>query len=294
MVLDDRGRVVWGTADDGANHTSARFSADRRWIYAVNDGEVKRFAVDGSESVTDDPGGYHHDLLPLPGGRLLAIARTDGVYQDTAIQYDRLLRFEADGTSTVLFDVLENLRLLPPVNPNRVAIGADITHANALAYDEATGDVLLGIAGLSAIARLSSETGEVRWILGPHGTPDPSAPLGVLLQHQMLFTPDGIAIFVNSATDSECAQIVDYSFDHGTGRVELAKVYRPDQCIETLALGGLAEAGEDRRAISWSTAGTLDVIDQDGHQLSRIYLPLGVAFGYVDWNDSLYPVDEGG
>ena len=294
VLLDDRGRVIWGTTAGGANHTSARFSADQRWIYTVSDDAMQRFAVDGSETVTDDTEHFHHDLLPLPDGRLLAIARTDGVYQDTDIQYDRLLRYELDGTPTVLFDVLENLNLLPPVNPEKVVTGADITHANALAYDEPTGDVLLGVAGLGAIVRLASETGEVRWILGPYGSPAPSAPVEVTLQHQMLFTPDGIAVFANNSLDYPCGQIIDYTFDDRTGHVEVAKMHRPELCIETLALGGLTDADEGRRAISWSTAGMLDVIDSDGNQLSRIYAPLGLGFGYLDWTDSLYPVNEDG
>jgi hypothetical protein len=71
-------------------------------------------------------------------------------------------------------------------------------------------------------------------------------------------------------------------------------MHRPELCIETLALGGLTDADEGRRAISWSTAGMLDVIDSDGNQLSRIYAPLGLGFGYLDWTDSLYPVNEDG
>lgn len=35
----------------------------------------------------------------------------------------------------------------------------------------------------------------------------------------------------------------------------------------------------------------IDVVDADDQRVSRISAPLGIGFGYVDWTDSLYPVE---
>lgn len=292
LILDERGRIVWAVATPRrALSTSAKLSPDGRTVYIVAGGDLLTVGLAGDRYEEHALTGLHHDLAPMPDGAVLVIDKVATTHEGESVTCDRVLRIEDDGTSTVVWDAYPQLDTLPESSGEAVDGVRELTHGNSIRYDEATGDALLSLARMRSLVRFSVASGENRWVLGPYGGPQPAAPEDVLLQHQVMFTADGVALFANYAKDYACSEIVDYATEDAGAHFHVSRRYQPEECMESAALGGLDDAGEGRRVIAWSTAGVIDVIDADDQRVSRISAPLGIGFGYVDWTDSLYPME---
>jgi hypothetical protein len=290
VIFDDRGRVVWGIGlTGGVPSTSAKLSADRRTLYAVAAGNLHVIDMDGEGYERVEYGSMHHDIEPLPDGSLLLIEKLNHELDGEAVTADRVVRSWPDGTSVEVWDAFSQLPTLPPSDGKEVDGARELTHANSLRYDVATGDVLVSLARMRAIVRFSLETGENRWVMSKFSGPEPAAPFDVLLQHQMFFTEQGIAMFANYTNEGGCARVLDYTAVDDAARFILGHDYNPAECMQSATLGGLADAGGGRRMITWSTAGVIDIVGAGDERLSRLSAPLGVGFGYGQWEDSLLP-----
>lgn len=292
VIFDDRGRAVWAVAlpsDQPA--TSAKLSSDRSTLFVITGAEIWAYSLAGDSVRQSILGDLHHDCEPIPGGGVLVIQRVLRSLGEESVTADRVLLLEPDETSRVVWDSIEHLDELPPPIGEPVDGVRELTHANSIRFDEPTGDVLLSLARMGAILAFSLETGEHRWVISPFGGPLPATPEPVLLSHQAVFTETGIAVFANYTKGESCSRVLDFSTDDEAMTFSTSNTYSDPDCLESVALGGLADAGLGRRLISWSTAGVLDVIDADDQRLARIAAPLGVGFGYAAWHDSLYPVE---
>ena len=140
---------------------------------------------------------FHHDVVELPTGNLLALSSevrsfehfpTSAADRDEPtttrdVAGDTIVEFQRDGA------IVREWKLLDLFDPYRVGYGslgggywratyarlmeapnlADWAHTNALVYDEQDDAIIAALRYQDAVVKLDAATGEIRWILGPPG-----------------------------------------------------------------------------------------------------------------------------
>jgi len=140
---------------------------------------------------------FHHDVVELPSGNLLAVSSEVRSYDDfptsTAdpnaptttreLAGDTIVEFERDGA------IVRQWKLLDLFDPYRIGYGslgggywratyeqlveepdlADWAHTNALVYDAQDDAIVASLRYQDAVVKIDAQTGEIQWILGPPG-----------------------------------------------------------------------------------------------------------------------------
>ena len=140
---------------------------------------------------------FHHDVVELPSGNLLALSTEVRSYENfptstedanapTAprnLAGDTIVEFQRDGI------IVREWKLLDLFDPKRVGYGslaggywratyaelmedpdvADWAHTNALVYDEQDDAIVASLRFQDAVVKIDAETSQIRWILGPRG-----------------------------------------------------------------------------------------------------------------------------
>ena len=139
---------------------------------------------------------FHHDVVELPSGNLLALSSEVRSYEDfptsaedpraptttRELAADTIVEFQRDGA------IVRQWKLLDLFDPYRVGYGslgggywratyeqlmeepdlADWAHTNALVYDAQDDAIIASLRYQDAVVKIDAETSEIRWILGPH------------------------------------------------------------------------------------------------------------------------------
>ncbi len=141
-------------------------------------------------SVVPLPGGvpvatrqFHHDVQSLPNGDLLTLTRNDRFVNDfpssdtdpnapsgtAEVRYDEVIEFTPDGIIVGRWSMLDLL------DPTRIGYGVvqptephDWSHGNAVVYDPRDDSLIVSLREQDAVVKFSQETGELKWIIGPH------------------------------------------------------------------------------------------------------------------------------
>ena len=199
LVVDREGEVVW-YLQPPSNGTARQL--DNGLIQANGlDGEVDVFGNPVASILFPD--NQHHDYIQMPTlpgeeDRFLAITSANvdvddypysadqedlAFYVDpngpattstVNVRYDNIVEFHRDGT------MLQTWNLLDMLKPTRVGFfdgghdnlgprGADWGHSNSVWYHEADDSIIVCVRQQDAIIKFSRATGQLRWILGPHG-----------------------------------------------------------------------------------------------------------------------------
>jgi hypothetical protein len=293
VIVDDDGRVVWATQNPGGELcTAVRFSRDGRRLLANFGSGVVSHPLDGSAPTTFPRQGAHHDFIELPNGNIAMIVEDERVLDGVTYTSDAVYEIDERGRKTELWNLWDRLDELG------LTIGGgvdwdetDIAHANALAYDEASDELVIGLPAMQATVRFSVDTGDARWIVGPDGGVQFSLP-GLdtwQLQHQIALTDDGYYIFVNRIRDEDCSLVYRVQLDEESRTATAVDHFGEDTCYSTFALGGLGWVDDDVLGVSWSASGMLEQRRTDGEVLWALGAPLGSAFGYADFRATLNP-----
>jgi arylsulfate sulfotransferase len=126
------------------------------------------------------PGGFHHDILPLPNGHVIVLVdcwqpfdNLAGYTGTTTVQGDGVIDLDENWNPVWAwnsFDHLDVNRHLEPVITNGVL---DWTHSNALVYSPTDGNILVSMRHQSWVLKLDynngAGTGNVLWHLGYQG-----------------------------------------------------------------------------------------------------------------------------
>ena len=111
------------------------------------------------------PGGFHHGLIELPSGNFLAATSQDDLemLMDAVVEIDR-----ETGDIVWTFDLSDVLDSTD--GSSMLYKETDWSHMNSLAYDEATGSVIMSNRAINAVVSIDKETKTIHWILGdPEG-----------------------------------------------------------------------------------------------------------------------------
>lgn len=191
MVLDRRGRVVWGRRTSSDRITMhARIALDGRSMLLDDNSywgrfdqgvtsSVTRMTLDGAVLETWDTPGLHHDFVDLPDGTLV-YGSYQGFYSN-----ELLVEIAPDRSTTVLLDCEAWLAT--------EGLSREWCGSNTVTYRESTNKLLWSMFSFETILEIDRDSGHVdRWfgnLPGSYAFDPPSA--GFWYQHGGYWTDEG-------------------------------------------------------------------------------------------------------
>jgi len=303
VILDADGEVVWWyTPESLSDHTvipTTALSQDGRSMVYLASGILEeeegsrragpgRVRLDGTSEELVHANQSHHAMVELSDGTFAVLERDARVMDGEEIEGDRIVERRPDGTDTIVFSVWDHLSFDPTVLPEGAL---DWTHANALDITDEEDAYYMSLCNLDSIIKVDRASGDILWQLGGAESeislPDGGRDLfdG---QHQFEFTSDGVVVFDNGTGGDLQSRVVEYALDVEAGTAEFVWEYSPDPALFVYMLGDVARLPSGNTLVVWSTSGLLEEVTPAGEPVLEVSTPLGVAFGYARWTDSLY------
>ncbi len=279
-VVDRAGRVcwfhevgqdalAWGSVPDPSSATVVallqHFSSEDQ------PSTVERYGLrDGATLSVTEVTRAHHDLEPLPGGRVAYLVedarpwyseeRSDWI----VVIGDAIEIVELDGSVSTLmstWDWRDPQDLPLPMNDG-YGPGIDWTHANALRYRPETDSLLVSLRDLHVLIEVDVNTGAVLDEYGEtergYVTADDSLPLSE--QHDASFTRDGTLLMVSTPRNDDGQPgrqtlAVEYALDEETR--ELVEVWSFGEGLGLFSdtRGGARRLPEGNTLIWWNDPG---------------------------------------
>lgn len=287
VLLDADGGLIWGATTANEMPTRARFRRDGSGVLIVGS-RVESIGFDGSRQVWDIPA--HHDVIETPEG-IVATLSQEPVLDEigSAIDVtDRIIEILPDGRPREVYSLARNLDALglTPGEPRRE--GFDLTHANSIAYDEATGTYVVGLASLPAVIAVNRFDGTLRGMVDARGRAGTPLQMDeqLTLTHEIALVDGGFTWFTNDTEAVDCAGIVKVEWDFANGPARGSFALRPRSCEHTFMLGGALPVGTGTLA-TWSTSGKSVFYESDETATWAAIAPFGNGLGYADWVPSL-------
>ncbi len=309
LIIDADGDVVWWHEPDvdKPKIVRSRLSRDGRAVILQLDGDERvgdnvgeipsrflRIGLDGTIEQEFELQGTHHDFLERPDGVLAFIVtqerQPDGwaspALADAIVEIDPSV---GDGsTQKVVWSAWDTWDF---AEPNWDVEGTwDLTHCNAIDWDEATGTYAVSAYALGAIFRVDAETGEIVDEIGGQFSDYKLAsgePLPFEITHQFQFLGDRLLLFDNGTTENTTSRALELDLDPGTGTAEITWQYVSDPVLYVPALGDVDRLADGNTFVTWSTAGQIDLVTPDGEVEWRLNMGLGAGFGYTTFVEEL-------
>ena len=167
------------------------------------------------------------------------------------------------------FDHLEVTSFEQPVpgQPN-----VNWTHGNAIALDS-DGNLLISFRNLSEIAKIDTQTGEVRWHLGGvHNEFAFEGPVSLPFarQHGVRLAERGELVLLDNLGDPAGSRTLRYVVDETARKARLAAVYRPDAPVIAQVGGTTQPLRGGRTLVSYGSGGRVEEYDSAGRVVWRI------------------------
>jgi hypothetical protein len=301
IILDNRGNIVWWYEEDPTWVPSgARLSKDRQWVIYTNqpqativdEGELVKVSIDGATVERWTVPGCHHDFAEMPDGSIVVLSQDTRELEGTEVVGDRLLQVEADGTQTEVWNIFDDW----PEAGLRANIEDDSTnwsHGNAIDYHEDTDSWFMSFRNFGAIVKVNRSTRGVEWVLGGALSDytisdDPNGQFVKEHQFEVFEDESGIVVFDDRDAQQGWSRAVEYSLDSGSNEARQVWEYKTDPLIQSVVLGDVDRLENGNTIVMFSTAGQLDVVNDQGQVLWRLNTDLGNAMGYFERVDSLY------
>ncbi len=299
VIVDADGDPVWWYASVNETYLVSRalLAHDRESMlylgtYSGNpeDANTQRFVVrvsiDGSEVVSTQVVGAHHDMTELPDGTV-AVIRGERDDCDVGDKVGaQIIELDADGNESLIWSVWDHFEC--------VAEEAEVggwTHGNALDYAPDEDAYYLGMRNFHTIVKVDRSTGELLWAMGGPKSDfvdgEGSADLFVH-QHQFDVLDGSILVFDNGSEDAMVSRAVEYSFDESAMEVDPIWSHSTDPPLFVYSLGDANRLPSGNTLITWTTAGQLDEVTPEGELVWQAKTPLGAGIGYTTWLESLY------
>ena len=210
VIVDDRGEVIWYYRNNFGAQRPRRLSNGnlvfiggrsriveidmlgnvvRRW-------HARRVAEVPEGSIPVETDTFHHEVVELPWGNLLALSSEARVLSDyptsdtdpdasrtaSTVIGDVAVEFDTDGS------VVRRWSLLDALDPYRIGLDSlegdywsaeyedmaaaaplrDWSHSNSVTYDPGDDSIIVSARYQDAVIKLDRESGDVVWILGTH------------------------------------------------------------------------------------------------------------------------------
>ena len=300
VVLDPDGDIVWWhqpqVHPEGAI-SRLRLSRDRTTLmYLATVGlqildhdvgqRLLRVQWDGTELAPLQTPDAHHDFVELPDGSMGFIVYDSREVYGDLVHGDRIVEYRPNGTEVEVFTVWDHFAY----DPDSVAHPAlGWTHANALHHDEAEDAYYLSLHNLDTVLKIDRSSGDLLWQLG--GDASDFATDGPLFQRQHQIHPlenGNLLLFANGMTELQNSRAVEIALDEQDWTAEVTWEHEAEPSLYVYSFGDIQRLPAGATAITWSTSGRIDQVTPDHDVAAELLLPLGYAFGYSEWFETLY------
>ncbi|PRP91409.1 Arylsulfotransferase (ASST) [Enhygromyxa salina] len=234
--------------------------------------------------------GFHHDILELPSGNLVALSFSfrdidygpEGVLP---VAGDLIVEFTPAGEVVWLWDSFDHLEVnrrvedfwgsFVIVNPETGVEHHDWTHANGLVYEPSRDELLVSLRHQDWILALDHATGQIRWRLGPEGDFGLSAGTWFWHQHSPQWQPDGSLLLYDNGigapelpVEEARSRVVRYELD--TASMSAAQVWQDDAAPFLSTVAGDADRSSGGHVLALDSLIALDPLDPFGGAYMRI------------------------
>ncbi len=251
---------------------------------------VVRVSLDGTEVDTVTLEGCHHDFVELPSGNVAAVVSDVREVDGEQVEGDRIVELDWTGAEQGSWSTWDHIEY----DPADITADDDPgwTHANALDHDPADDSYTLSLRNLDAILHIDRPTGEILWQLGGVDSGFEAA-LNVLplfqRQHQFQRLDSSILVFDNGTVDAMRSRAVEYALDEGNMTAQQIWTHVDDPPLFSIGFGDVTRLPSDHTLVTWSSAGQIDEVTEDGVLVWRMNAAMGAGFGYTAWTAA--PVD---
>ena len=312
VIINPQGKIVWYYDDPETEyeHYRARLARDGTGVIynatemtpdPVMDSEIVKVSFDGRERTSIPIPHLAHDFVEHADGTIGALVLHDYVVDGRMIRGNRIIEVDPDGNETEIWASANCFD--PDLDPgDEMDIGDALgwTFTNALDFvasggSDGSGVYYVSARNLSTIARVDRATGRCDWTFGSTA----SATIGFdiaadvfLHEHQFKVfeknCPTGAAfrecrILVmdneGSVTGQE-SRLLEYSLDFETGVATQVWSYMSDPPAYTWVLGEVERYSNGDTFVNWSTAGSMERVNESGELLWKLRSKLGTAFGF--------------
>jgi hypothetical protein len=151
----------------------------------------------------------------------------------------------------------------------------------------------MSFRNFGAIVKVNRSTRGVEWVLGGALSDytisdDPNGQFVKEHQFEVFEDESGIVVFDDRDAQQGWSRAVEYSLDSGSNEARQVWEYKTDPLIQSVVLGDVDRLENGNTIVMFSTAGQLDVVNDQGQVLWRLNTDLGNAMGYFERVDSLY------
>lgn len=295
--IDTDGNIVWYHLEDrGYLVQRARLSVDGQsvlydavWIHDEADyGEIVRVSLDGTVVQSYPVPRHSHDFVELPDGTICAVYYDIREFDTGTVFGDAILELAPDGSTRTVWSAFDTYDPVTDTSP--FTIDRSWTHVNAMHYDVDDDALYVNFRNFSSLLKIDRQSGEVLWTLGGYhddytwaeGTERPDG------QHGFEFvTPGELLLFNNGPEDARASHAMAYEIDQEARTIREVWSYHHDPELYVYALGDVERRQDGGTRVTWSTAGTIDQLDNEGQLEWSLSIGFGIIFGYSGWYPAL-------
>lgn len=283
LVVDGEGRTVAWSAASKPHTTSASWDGTAIWYNVVNvPSELWRVPLDGGAvQVLEVPDAHHEFVLleesVLPGGGVAYLRTVEQLVEGENVFGDQLVFRGLDGSERVVWDAFETEIVERHEGWDSLPGGADWTHANGIARDDARGTWLISLYWLGTVLEVDEASGQVVRRLEGATAIDPFGP-----QHAPEATEGGLLLFDNQLLDGH-SRVVSLDWE---GRVLWE--WSPEPAVTTLVLGDIDRLPDGRTLTAWGTDRAVIGLDSAGEEAFRVRMEERFVVGQPESRASLY------
>lgn len=226
---------------------------------------------------------FDHDLTVRPDGSVALLQTIEGPQNALA---DSILEVSADGSTRQVWNAWDALY------EDGEPLGSyyNWTHANALVHLPEEDAYLIHLREPGSTLKIDAQSGTQIWAL--NGRFNDFEPVGAYrppgMQHGVAPTATGFLVFDNNPLDQD-SQVRALAVDEQAMTVQDEWSAQHEPAVYIYALGDVADQGEGRTMVSWSTGGELQQLDAAHQEVWRLNTEISFITGYLSHFDGFYP-----
>ena len=303
VFVDERGRSVWAYPPEDDAHElvfRARMSLDGKHALfngqALSEdgpGKIFKIALDGSTSTTAQITSGHTDFVEYTPDGYVAIGWEIREIDGRKILGDTLVERSPEGVERVVWSTWDWFEPdLTQSYPNLYVADPEVedwTHVNGLHYDPIEDALYATMTFDNGVAKIDRASGELIWVLSQtDGDFTLENPDLLQLPHSVQLLENGNLLVFNRG---QLGSVDGYSHadelavDEDARTVRSVWSYADPERLLVAFLGSAERLENDNTLISWTSAGKLNEVTQDGAVAWQISTSIGAGFGF----SSRYP-----
>lgn len=303
VFVDERGRTVWAyPPEDDAHELAfrARMSLDGKHALfngqaATDDGpgKIVKVALDGSTATSAQVTSGHTDFVEYTPDGYVALGWEIREVAGRKILGDTLVERSPEGVERVVWTTWDWFEPdMSQTYPNLYAADPDVedwTHVNGLHYDPIEDALYVTMTFNNGVAKIDRASGEMVWVISAtDGDFTLANPDLLQLPHSVQLLENGNLLVFNRGqmgSPDGYSRVDELVVDDDAHTVSSAWTYSdPDRLLVSF-LGSAERLENENTLISWTSAGKLTEVTQDGAVAWQISTSIGAGFGF----SSRYP-----